>query len=61
MVREISIVLLIAAVGSFSGFKFWKRKKGAEEIATGIAEVKDTSDEPVLKDKMKDALATLKA
>jgi type VI secretion system protein ImpL len=61
MVREIVILLLVAGVGSFAGWKFWRRKKRSEEIAQNITEAKDESDALVLKDRMKDALATLKS
>jgi type VI secretion system protein ImpL len=59
--RELAVLVLVAAVGSFAGFKFWQRKKNAKALAAGVsgAEQKE-SDESVLKDKMKDALATLK-
>src|SRR5688500_7982615 len=60
VVRQIVIVLLIAGVASFGGFKFWRRKKSAKELAEGVADAKEESDADVLKDKMKDALATLK-
>jgi type VI secretion system protein ImpL len=60
--REIAILLLVAAAGSFSGFKFWHRKKSAKALADGVSAAQQKeNDEVVLKDKMKDALATLKA
>ena len=62
IVREIAILVLVAAAASFGGFKFYRRKKEAKELAEGVGEEdKNESDEVVLKDKMKDALATLKA
>jgi type VI secretion system protein ImpL len=62
IIREIVIVLLVAAVASFGGFKFWRRKKNTAALASGVSETeKKESDEATLKDKMKDALATLKA
>ena len=62
MVREILVVLLLGAAASFGSFQFWRRKKSAKALAEGVSEVeKPESDEPVLKDKMKDAIATLKA
>jgi type VI secretion system protein ImpL len=61
VVREIAIVLLLGAVASFGGFKFYRRRKSAKALAEGVsADEKKESDEVVLKDKMKDALATLK-
>jgi type VI secretion system protein ImpL len=62
IVREIAIVLLLAAAASFGGFKFYQRRKSAKALAAGVSEAeKKESDEIVLKDKMKDALATLKS
>jgi len=59
--REIAVMLLITAAASFGGFKFYQRKKSAKALAEGVsAAEKKESDEVVLKDKMKDALATLK-
>ena len=61
IVREIAVLLLVAAAASFGGFKFYRRKKSAEALAEGVGEAeRKESDEVVLKDKMKDALATLK-
>ncbi|WP_315832430.1 type VI secretion system membrane subunit TssM [Bradyrhizobium prioriisuperbiae] len=60
-IRAVVILLLVAGAGSFGGFNFYRRRKGAQQIADGIAGTGEpTSDEPVLKDRMKDALATLK-
>ena len=62
IIREITIVLLVAGAASLGGFKFFRRKKNAKVLAEGISEAeKKESDEVVLKDKMKDALATLKS
>src|SRR3954468_4283808 len=59
--RQAIILLLTAAVASFGGFRFYRRKKSAEQLADGIGAAAQTeSDAVVLKDKMKDALATLK-
>ncbi|MBN8920163.1 MAG: type VI secretion system membrane subunit TssM, partial [Rhizobiales bacterium] len=63
MVRESVIVLITAAMAGFGGFKFWRRKKAAAALTEGVAQQadkKDDVDTPVLKEKMKDALATLK-
>jgi type VI secretion system protein ImpL len=61
IIRDIAILLLVTGAASFAGFKFWKRQKGAEKIAAGLgAEQADESDAAVLKDRMKDALTTLK-
>ena len=60
--REICIVLLLAAVASVGSFKFHRRRKSAKALAQGVSEPeKVESDEAVLKDKMKDAVATLKS
>ena len=62
IVREIAIVLLVAGAASFGGFKFYRRKKSANALAAGVSAAEDKeSDEIVLKDKMKDAVATLKS
>ena len=61
LVREVLILLLLSGAASFGSFKFYRRRKNAKQIADGIAEQPTQSDEVVLKDKMKDALATLKS
>jgi len=61
IIRDIALVLLIAGAASFGGFTFWRRRKNAQKIAEGIAGESDpVNDEPVLKERMTDALATLK-
>lgn len=61
IIRQIAILLLVTAVAGFAGFSFFKRRKNAKEIADGISAAdQPVSDEPVLKERMKDALATLK-
>src|SRR5215467_8235290 len=62
IVREIAILLLVAVFASVMAFNWNRRKKATAKIAEGIAtpdKVEDDAD--VLKDRMKDALATLKA
>ncbi|MGO4715590.1 type VI secretion system membrane subunit TssM [Bradyrhizobium sp. 2TAF24] len=62
IVREIAIVLLVAGAASFTGFSFFRRRKSAQQIAEGISAAdQPASDEPELKERMKDALATLKS
>ncbi len=63
IVREIVILLLVAAAAAAGGFHFWQRRKKSAEIAEGIATEgrKEDSDAVVLNERMKDALATLKA
>ena len=61
IVRQIAILLLTTAVAGIVGLNLFKRRKNAKEIADGIAGGDHpVSDEPVLKERMKDALATLK-
>jgi type VI secretion system protein ImpL len=49
IVREIAVVLLVAAAASLGGFKFYRRKKNAAALASGVSEsVKRESDETVL-------------
>jgi len=63
IVRQIVILLLVTGVASLGGFKLWSRIKSGQLLAKGISgeDAKDESDGVVLKDKMKDALATLKS
>ena len=62
IVRDIVILLLVTGVASFAGFKFLKRKTASKALAEGVTqEDRKDSDEVVLKQKLKDALATLKA
>ena len=62
VVREICVVLLVAAAASLGSFKFHRRRKSTKALAQGVSEpAKVESDEAVLKDKMKDAVATLKS
>ncbi|MBB4381145.1 type VI secretion system membrane subunit TssM [Bradyrhizobium sp. SBR1B] len=61
IVRQIAILLLTTAVAAAVGLNLFKRRKNAKEIADGIAGAdQPVSDEPVLKERMKDALATLR-
>ncbi|MGY4571194.1 type VI secretion system membrane subunit TssM [Bradyrhizobium pachyrhizi] len=61
IVRQIAILLLGAAAAGVTGLHFFKRRKNAKEIADGVSAADQAvSDEPVLKERMKDALATLK-
>jgi type VI secretion system protein ImpL len=59
--RELAILFVGAIFASVMSFQWQRRKKAAAKIAEGItAADKPTDDTDVLKDKMKDALATLK-
>lgn len=61
IIREIVILVLVAAVGSLSGWKFWERKKKEKALADNLsAEDKVEDDTEVLGVRLKDALATLK-
>src|SRR5215831_1286630 len=60
--REITILVLVGVFASVMAVNWTRRKKATAKIAEGIAtpdKVEDDAD--VLKDRMKDALATLKA
>jgi type VI secretion system protein ImpL len=59
--REIAILVVGAIFASVLSFQWTRRKKAAAKIAEGIAaSAKPEDDSIVLKDRMKDALATLK-
>jgi type VI secretion system protein ImpL len=59
--REIAILVVGAIFASVVSFQWTRRKKAAAKIAEGIAASdKPEDDTGVLKDRMKDALATLK-
>jgi type VI secretion system protein ImpL len=61
IVRNIIILLLVAGAAGIAGFSFLRRRKGAKQIADGISGAEQAvNDEPVLQERMKDALATLK-
>jgi type VI secretion system protein ImpL len=62
IVRNIVILLLVAGAAGVGGFGFFRRREAAKQIADGISGAEQTvNDEPVLKERMTDALATLKA
>ncbi|MFL5107243.1 MAG: type VI secretion system membrane subunit TssM [Xanthobacteraceae bacterium] len=63
VVRQIVILLLVAGVASLGGFKLFQRIKSGQLLAKAVSgeDAKDADDSVVLKDKMKDALATLKS
>src|SRR6266478_5733642 len=62
IVRGIIILLLVAAAAGLAGFSLFRRRKAAKQIADGIGGAEQTvNDEPVLKERMNDALTTLKA
>jgi type VI secretion system protein ImpL len=61
IIRELAVVILVAAVAGSAGWHFWRRKKKAGAIAEGIAGKEDQEDDTaVLSERIKDALATLK-
>jgi type VI secretion system protein ImpL len=59
-VQSAVVVILIAVGGGLGGWYYYRRRKGSEQLAEGIAQTVEESDASVLKDRMKDALATLK-
>ena len=62
IVRNIIILLLVAGAAGVAGFSFFRRREAAKQITDGISGAEQTvNDEPVLKERMKDALTTLKA
>src|SRR5262249_31380146 len=61
IVRQIAILVLVAAFASVMAFNLSRRKKATANIAEGIATPDKVGDDAdVLKDRMKDALTTLK-
>jgi type VI secretion system protein ImpL len=61
IIRQVIVVLLMAAVAGVAGWEILRRRKRAEQVAEGISSTdKADSDEVVLKERMKDALVTLK-
>src|SRR5215207_2354771 len=62
VIRQIVIVVLVAAVASVAGLGFWRRRKRAQALAEGVADDDEAQDDSeTLGERMKDALATLKA
>ena len=60
-IRDATILIITAAAAGGIGLRIWRRRKSSEQLAEGIGEAaKEEDDGVVLKDKMKDALATLK-
>src|SRR5579872_715516 len=61
IVRELAILLLAAIFAAVVSGQYLKRKKASAKLADGIATPDKVEDDSgVLKDRMKDALATLK-
>jgi type VI secretion system protein ImpL len=62
IIRNIVILLLMTGAACAGGLSFYKRRKSAQKIAEGIAgENEPIDDQPALKERMQDALATLKS
>src|SRR5215211_1560324 len=62
VIRQIVIVVLVAAVASVAGLGFWRRRKRAQALAEGVADGDEAQDDSeTLGERMKDALATLQA
>lgn len=60
IVRAIVLLLLASAVASMVGKDVLKRRRGAATVASGLSAPEEDSDASVFKERMKDALATLK-
>ena len=61
IIRDVLIALLCAAAGSVGGWKFWKRRKNAKQLADAMAGGEEApGDREILQARMKDALGTLK-
>ena len=61
IIRESLVAVLLCAAAGMGGFTFWKGRKARAALAEVVSGDKEPqNDEPVLKDRMKDALATLK-
>src|ERR1700736_1086950 len=61
IVREIAVLLLAAVFAAVVSARIVKRKKASAKLADGVATADKLEDDSgVLKDRMKDALATLK-
>jgi type VI secretion system protein ImpL len=59
--RMVVILLIGAAVAGVVGLGLFRKRAASKQIAEGISGEKETvNDEPVLKERMQDALATLK-
>src|SRR5260370_1257513 len=62
VVRQIVILLLVAGAAAIAGFGLFRRRKAGKQIPEGISGAEQTvNDEPVPKERMNDALTTLKA
>ena len=61
VIREVLIVVLCALMASVGGFAFWRRKKRTAALAEGLAGEEAPDDTEALSERMKDALATMKA
>ncbi|WP_395665420.1 type VI secretion system membrane subunit TssM [Methylocella sp.] len=61
VVRDVAVLLVVAAGASVAGWSLWRRRRSASAIEKGMetAAVED-GDGSVLAERMKDALATLK-
>src|SRR5262245_19718792 len=61
LIRDALILIIMAAAATGAGLQFYRRKASSAQLAEGIGGTAATeSDAVVLRDKMKDALATLK-
>src|ERR1700737_2893229 len=61
IIPDIAVLLIVAVGAGLAGISVYRRRRGAKEIADGISgDTQTINDEPALKERMKDALATLK-
>ena len=59
--REIVIVVLVATVAAIGGMSFWRRRRNAAALEAGVVGGEEQDDSEALSERMKDAIATLKA
>ncbi|MCI4678282.1 type VI secretion system membrane subunit TssM [Rhodoblastus acidophilus] len=61
IVREVVIVVLVAVVAAIGGMSFWRRRKNVAALEEGVVAEEAPDDSETLGERMKDAIATLKA
>jgi type VI secretion system protein ImpL len=59
--RVTLILAILLVAGGMAGYRYYKKRQAAKELATGLADTEETgNDAAVLREKMKDALTTLR-